>query len=258
MKLVITGDTHYGFSDDTERILEAFWKRIKKEDASYVLHAGDWGTSNPKESIAGIRQAHKLLGGGAQILYVFGNHDYWNDETTKHKVHVTVDAIETATVHLAQRLRDGRMQAQGYIPNLFMLEFHGADGWYSHPEPPTKDIMYMNPWVYNQPSFEWLKKEYRENAQEILDRVRRDHFNIFLTHFPGGEPWGSDPAIMRAMADVMNLIVRGHSHQHEDFMWGKCRVLNVGSDYDMPNYIVVTIDSTGILDVKFADGWTPR
>lgn len=276
MKLVITGDTHYGFSDQTHDILDAFWERVKAEKPAIVLHAGDWGTSNPKEVELAVLQVVNVFQRGPRwplnFVSVMGNHDYWNDERTTEDVL----RVQERFSHMVQRvaLASGNgnistahltgtrasVELRKGLPK--MLRIYGQSGWYSHPNPPTKDVMYMNPWVVSpglaMSAFEFLKGQAENRMRLILNQVDLKDCNIYLTHLPGGEPFGSDPHMMELMAKRFDVIVRGHSHKAEDFVWHKARVLNAGSDYDDPQYLVLNLTHGGhVQKVRFNDGRKP-
>lgn len=240
MKIVITGDTHSGFSDQTPQILEAFWKRVAEEHPVWILHAGDWATSHPRETAEGMHQAARICL-ESTIITVTGNHDYWNDERPTNAIESHIgfrEHCEMAHIrHIPPQLSiDAALPARG-------LTIVGGHAWYNHPNPPTKDRMYMNAYTDGMDTFEWLRRGWQNQFLHVQQFVHDNssNYKIFLTHFPGGEPWGQDPHMMEMMAEECDLIVRGHSHKAEDFMWGKCRVVNAGSDYDDPKYLVVEV-----------------
>ena len=258
MKIIITGDTHYGFSDETGEILRQFWGRVDAENAQAVLHAGDWTTSNPKDFIMGMAQATSLV--RAQIFTVMGNHDYWNDE------HLT-DPLDTQALFrkTADELRIeplGRFpngssiwsthiasHPKGYASTGQRVCIVGTGGWYCHRTPPTNDTIYMPGFVENRPVHEYMHQEHVKAIDRIYENldINRSDYKIFLTHFPGGDTFGAAPYLTEIMASRCQMIVRGHSHKAEDFMMTGddenylCRIVNSGSDYDDPKYLVVEV-----------------
>ena len=82
MKILLTGDTHYGFDFSTDRIIRKAFKNDWPDDneIDIIVHTGDW-ISHKQKQFPKILNLFKGKYPTTPIVGVRGNHDFWNSET---------------------------------------------------------------------------------------------------------------------------------------------------------------------------------
>ncbi len=241
MKIVLTSDTHAGFSAITDRKhTQKFLPSIAREKPDVVIHAGDWGTNQPKHVERTFRQFREALG-DIPVVGVLGNHDYWDCKKEfrsfadlHHKIQEWAKAYKIT-------LLDGDST---HINNIGIFGFMG---WYGSTPLGSNDRFNITNWVDTDIYL-------RENARENYKKALQSTAQICVTHFP---PYSIDPRWAGFCANQMYLdplcshftfLFCGHSHQNEIFFRNGCEVVNCGSDYDQPRYKIIEFKEEEFLE----------
>lgn len=128
------------------------------------------------------------------------------------------------------------------------LVFLGASGWYSHPNPPTNDYLYLPSHVEGN-THAWLYNKAMKIFEKNVSQVELDSHEklVFVSHFPvvrGSNDrafsefsWDSkiDEFLIREFK--CNYFFNGHAHQHHT---GPLRYES-GTDYNAPKYQIVEV-----------------
>jgi len=80
MKLAVTTDTHFGASQNTQRIHEKFLKKLMEESFDVLVHTGDIASHKQKQLYRSLQMFKDALG-DIPMLFVLGNHDCLDKET---------------------------------------------------------------------------------------------------------------------------------------------------------------------------------
>ena len=70
--------------------------------------------------------------------------------------------------------------------------------------------------------------------------VAVSHFPPFCDH-PRWDHMCANKRFYDLIVNKFDVFCCGHSHQFSDFVDGKCRILNSGSDYDRPKFSVFEV-----------------
>jgi len=241
MRILLTSDTHYGMDHNTDKIHRKWLLKAKDENPDIVIHAGDWISSKQKQfkrTIEIFRETFPVV----PILTVRGNHDFWDGDEEFGSIHEIFKQHEEwfrefNIHHLSKPFeKDG-------------VAFFGFDGWYHNLNPETNDLAWMPNHVDGIPVHQYLSKLAHKDLGNLigLDFIENgwiEKISVCVTHFPpfehlfGRNPYGANPQYMQFLIDKFDFLCVGHSHKKEDFVKGMCRVLNSGSDYNKPAYLL--------------------
>lgn len=253
MKVLLTSDTHYGYSNKThrrhERFLKEIAKRIEDRDVDVVIHAGDWATNRQDQLERTLKMFRAYI--NVPILCVKGNHDFWDQKKGgKNMQRKTMygelirqhkDWFESNDIH--------------YLGNSEFVKdsvcFVGFDGWYGYLDKArsgTNDAKYIVSSIESCDAHLYLANK----AYYDLDRLLQKDYSSFrktvcISHFPTfsrdwkGQGFSANFNYHEPMKDKFDVLCFGHSHmrveREEDGTW----IYNCGSDYDTPRYLIFEV-----------------
>lgn len=234
MKCLLTSDSHRGFDKNTHKIHEKFLIKIAEEKPDVVIHAGDWASNQQKQLEATFKQWRGALP-NIPIICVFGNHDYWC-----HKERFSYQTMQDFHKKILKDFDIHHLGHSGPYETPDVI-FAGYDGWYSHVNPPTNDAIN----VPKDLTHDIMSKKAHQDILNILD-LTSEKTIVGISHFPPFTenylylPYCANPLYMDPITEKCDVFCVGHSHKACDFIKNDCRVLNAGSDYNKPAYIVFT------------------
>jgi len=252
IKLALTSDTHYGHSKNTHRIhekfLEALAADIKTNDVKALIHAGDWTSYKQDQFKRTLAMFRKYIPANIPIVAVRGNHDLWQGGNRKkfgyihHHGQMMQQHEEWFKANNIHHLEAGPMQLGDVI-------IYGFDGWYRVAEPTTNDEIYMG-WndVEGCPIMPYLSNRAHKKLDEILAQDLSGYrASVLVTHHPsftddpGYEDLCANLKFFDPIVEKFDAYAVGHSHQFINQRFGKCLVLNSGSDYDKPKHLIFEV-----------------
>lgn len=240
MRILITSDTHTGFDNKTDHIHRTrMFPAMKEQAPELVIHAGDWGIRRKENVFKAFRDFRKNFP-DIPIIGVLGNHDYWQYGTLKKDHQSLIAQINT------EALDNGITLLNGFEAYFGKIVVFGFPGWYGSEPLCSNDPYNMYKWV---DSDSLLRQQSRECFEDAVVFARDSSFSpkICVTHFP---PYSMDPQwggfcanqmYFDPLCEKFNYLIVGHSHQREDFFHKGCRVINPGSDYNKPKFVVLDL-----------------
>ena len=223
MKILLLGDIHQ-HHDNINKVKE-FYKKCP--DADIIIHVGDWISSYQGE----FKLAIELLRDRwpkTPVSTVLGNHDFWDNQPT---------TLNDRLINIQKLFTEYNIN---YLEKKSSKEVCGFDGWYNYSNPPTNDLIHLNPNTY-------AHFELRNSASKGLNRVLGSNAKICVTHFPSIETpefpgdWSmlADPKHLEPLTEKFDLLLVGHTHRHMDVVVNGCRIVNNGCDYDKKKYYLI-------------------
>jgi len=253
IRLAKTSDVHAGHTAKTVRIHERFFGEMAEEWAKAggpdaLILAGDL-VSHKQASLRTlfrtIRQAMPLI----PVIVCFGNHDWWDEgeymggsKKRKYSYQELVKMHDDA-------LGEFKIHYVGNGPYVIGdVAIVGFDGWYWHPDPPTNDKAWMAyQWEGMDPFAFMIKKatlEFDALMQMDTDPYRAvvgvTHFPPFTDHYKYSI-YCANSNLLPFMTEKWDALCVGHSHKACDWVENGCRVINAGSDYDKPKYVIFEV-----------------
>ena len=211
-----------------------------------LVLAGDIGTSTQGD-VAEALGFFRRLAGSRPILWVRGNHDFWDIPATKGLDKVMEEHRRLAATHAVHLLDEAPYEYGGVL-------FAGWMGWYGERDPATNDHLYMPPFTQGLPTGEWLANWEKASLGRVLDQIdlakaRRDppRAVVAVTHFPcvphlTVERYSASPRHFQFLPGRVDALLMGHSHRRVEGMEiDGVRLFNSGSDYDRPSYISIVV-----------------
>lgn len=234
MKILLTSDTHYGFSDKTDKIMRNFIEevaqRIDEDAIEYCLHAGDVSSHKSTQ----IRDFWKLWHDYVSVptYWVTGNHDYWDMKGA------SIDEF-----HKNIGVDDGVAGAMlSDEVNLFYF-----NGFYGNTRPPTQDRYRMGNTVFDDLQRRSYKdfKRILSDAQDckglgVQKQILLTHYPLY-TNNPLDESFSANRKWWDEIPGVFDIVCQGHNHKRQDEFVDGVRILNAGSDYDKPKYLIFEV-----------------
>jgi predicted phosphodiesterase len=222
MRIALTSDTHYGLTnpDDIKKMLE----NLQAEKVDMVVHAGDWASCNSSQFLSCVRLFRKYFP-DIPILGTLGNHDFWSKNP---KV----------------LIRNNEVFKKYNILNFWTngtIKVVALQSWYNTCNPPSNDQDNMPP---NMTHCDMIVRMHH-NFDDVIDII--DENSVVVSHFtPYNYRYGytsmcGPRAMFERITEVAKVLCLGHSHLHMDEMIGKCRVINCGSDYYKPKYLIFEV-----------------
>lgn len=246
VKAIITTDTHFSDTPHTVTVLSAFAKelakQIKANDCKVLINCGDWISNDQRQ----LEQVFKLFRDhiSIPIVTVLGNHSWWVTGSDRFKV--TVPQLIKFHATLFERFNIHYLEDSNFI--LDDVIFCGFDGWYCHYDPPSRDKSYMPPVVDGDPTHQWMQRRAMQSLGRVLDTdLSTYRKKVCVTHFTppiGNSAWeemSASPRLTNLISEKFDFFFVGHSHKEFDEMADNCRVINVGSDYNLPKFKVIEI-----------------
>ena len=247
MKILVTTDWHYGFSEKANEKIISMLGEISKKDFDIFVHCGDVGSHNPNFIKDAIGFLCENVKDDIPKLFVLGNHDFWSVGRIPHQEIIDAhdfifNGFKKRNVHY--------LHEHEYEDDK--IRVFGCDGWYGSSNPDTNDYQHMT-MEFGYPGglhsfyrYSRLVKWFAENAGKMLF-IDSKKINIFVTHFglfkedPNFKPNLSGDVNFANYIKIKNFdfVFYGHSHKPADFMINNIHVINVGSDYENPKYMIV-------------------
>ena len=253
MRIAITTDTHFGFSKNTLSIHETFFKKLAMEKFDVFVHSGDISSNKQKHLFKSLRMMRDILK-DVPILFILGNHDLWDKRFPRN--YVSYNEMRRKQRSLFKELGVHYLQDEPFY--IDGVKFYGYDGWYKT-NPPSNDFLWMHRMMKGVPSNIYLRKRSYDSLDRILLDSELDkknnpgiklvcvtHHNLSSNYRDGCSSMSGDPKHLEFLSENFDLIINGHTHSEEDRLFigkelHKCRVLNAGSCYDNPKYMIVEI-----------------
>ena len=260
VKFLLTSDTHYGFNHKThqrhETFLEGVQLAIKEEGVNCVVHAGDWSVNKQDQFYRTMKMFRKYIPLDIPIVCVRGNHDFWDY------------AKDYGYTSSGRKMHWGEMQQ---AHNKWFEEFNihhlesgpfivedvivcGFDGWYGQANPPTNDESQMIGNIEGCPTMVYHSSRAYKELMRVLDTDTDAYAKaVCVSHFPpfggdyknGHDPkdlrYSANPRYLDPITEKFDVFCMGHSHGHVDRIDNNCRLLNAGSDYNLPKYLIFDV-----------------
>lgn len=253
----LTSDTHYGFNHKTHRIHERFLtilsEAVEADGVKCVIHAGDWSCNKQDQFYRTMKMFRKYIGEEIPIACVRGNHDFW-DHVDGYKVARKRHFGELSNIHRSwfeehniHHLETGPLVVGDVI-------VCGFDGWYGRADPPTKDAEKMIDNIEGCPGMMYHSSRAYKELSRVLDTDISDYAKaVCVSHFPpmGGDwkngydpkdvSFSANPKYLKPITDKFDVFCMGHSHGHVNRIENNCRLMNAGSDYNTPRFLLFNI-----------------
>lgn len=248
MKIAITSDTHRGFSQKTHEIHDEFGKRLAMEDYDVLILAGDIASHKQDQFEAALKFYRNVVGDGGEIYFVHGNHDLWGKterdlETVLAKHNAWFEKYDIVHLH--------------DCPATFNdTVFVGWDGWYGTYPHHSNDFNWMPRSGAEDGQHGFLTRHCEKGFQRALDFAEENAGRtvVAISHWPivekipalrGGRIHEGNHHFFELLAPHIDILVQGHSHQAVHEVVDDVLVVNCGSDYDRPKYVILEVDSAG-------------
>jgi predicted phosphodiesterase len=268
MKIAITSDTHYGYDHRTHKIHEKFLGELSdscaKHKVDLLVHAGDWIADNQHQLPRTWKMFRKFLG-NIPILAVTGNHDLWDRDYwgsplkkrsfCRHPSGMSLNQMASQHIEWSLESNIHLLQDNPFFKDDFI--FYGFNGWYGNSNPPTNDSNYMSPFYESAPTSLYLSNQAYKQLDKIIlesNTQNKDKKKVCVTHMP---PYSKDAryevfcannSFLDPIAENFDLLIVGHSHQTEDWMYNSLRVVNPGTyfdpisgGYNKPKFVIIDL-----------------
>jgi DNA repair exonuclease SbcCD nuclease subunit len=243
MKHILTSDLHSNFSKNTPRILEKFFnemnKDIKEQDIKALIIAGDLASSKQKDLTTLFKIIRKRI--DIPVIICRGNHDFWDQD---NKSIDYTKMIENQS-NLFTKYNIKHIDEKLVIDDVLIC---GFDGWYWKIDVNTNDRNFIPLSIEQKDPFVYLSnKAYNDLDCLLNEDLSKYRAKVLVTHFPPFtdnirySQYCANSNYMLPICNNFDILCVGHSHRKNDFMEGNCRVLNCGSDYDNPKYVVFDV-----------------
>lgn len=248
MKIILTSDLHYGFHDNTQAKIIRLFNKINQENPDLVLIAGDIATTKQRQFVRCLEIAREHL--TCDIAIVRGNHDFWDRIDRKDKQSGNRPLREMYRLHeeTCKRLDIHILSSEPLVYDD--IQVYGFDGWYETADPGTNDHYNMPMQVDGCPIMPYLTNKAWKDFQDCLDvsKLHENKTKILVTHhnlyeepkYPGSKHGG----VLRFLPEVkenFDILCCGHTHEYQNYKDDNLLVLNCGSDYNIPNYLVFEV-----------------
>jgi predicted phosphodiesterase len=252
-----------------------FWadmaKEVKKQDVKAIIWAGDAAVNRQDQLQRTFKMARQALGNDIPILFVRGNHDLWDDLAGKEKYYNRKKPKRTLQgiydLH-AQFFKESNITCLSDIESYVIEDviFLGFDGWYANANPPTNDEAHMPRDVEGAPIHAYLSnKAWKEFERCLYTDTSAYRKSVLVTHhnpynsrkgyeslekfiygntcnvFGGENLFNAEYKFLDEITKAFDVLCCGHSHVAKDTSFERVRILNCGSDYDAPKFIVFEV-----------------
>jgi predicted phosphodiesterase len=271
MKILLLSDIHMNFTNKTYIIWRKFFqKKLKKQEFDCIVVAGDICSSKQRELDVFFSLLRSFCP-DKEILWVRGNHDYWDKDSWVGKKSLDGHLIVTRNFTYQKMISYHKELSNKY--NLILLDgdsfemdedhiFFGFDGWYGY-EPITNDSAYMPPELRDH---SLLRNKAHNDLNNILNKVEvkgsvkeDDRFKICITHFPSYtrnqsyRHMTANENYLGFICDNFDLLLIGHSHQDETWNFRKCLIVNCGSDYNNPKAKIIDTNTKFVETISYSN-----
>jgi predicted phosphodiesterase len=259
MKILKTSDTHYGHSNNTHKIHQKFLDNIKKEitfnDVRLIIHAGDWSSSHQDQFERTLNMWRTTLG-DIPIVTSRGNHELWDQRKKKYdrltgemsyRRQLPWEVMDELHKEWFKEYNIHHLESQGVF-EIDDIGVFGFDGWYYRFDAPTNDGGMIVPYVGGDTSLIY----HSHRAYKALDKILAEDMDkyrktICVTHFPPfcKEPqwqaYNANPSFLEPIKEKFDVLCVGHSHRYRNDIEDGTHIINAGSGYDRPQYVVFEV-----------------
>lgn len=251
MKLALTSDTHYGIGNANAKHLR-FWNNlaseIEQQDVRALIWAGDIAIDRQRQFLRSMEMARSVLPKELPILLVRGNHDFWDniDKKDKEANRRSFAMLDRMHQEWFEKLDIHHLEKEPFVLDDVIIL--GWDGWYGNTNPPTNDERFMFRDIEGCPMHTYMSNRAWNNFEKVLEYpVEGFRKSVAVTHFNpyAGERHNlescANPKFYDLIKQKVDVFCCGHNHQHKDRIEDGCRVLNCGSDYGQPRYLIFEV-----------------
>ena len=230
MKIAVTSDLHY---KGVDHFLKVFFEDLKEEEFDIFVEAGDLKHTRNTDMLDAFRLIRKHV--HCPYYRVNGNHDFWGLEPYPEMMAFQKQWHKDYNVMY--------LPDQPYKDDDILIT--GFDGWYKTNYPSSKDRGQLPIGISMEALMQKATRDFDEKMEFLKTfngkRVMVTHFATHKLHpllnpLMNGPPWMFDE-----MVKEVDLLIEGHSHFPYDKKVDRCRIVNAGSDYDVPRYKIVEI-----------------
>ena len=251
MKFVLTSDLHYGFKTGVERKIQKMAQKIEAIQPEALIIAGDIATAAQHQFKRCMETLRSEL--SCDILYVRGNHDLWDGVHKKDKLSNTRSLPEIYRHHkeICDGLNIHHLDDGPFTYGDNEVEIFGFDGWYATFEPYTNDKYWMPKYHEGCPVPSYLVGKAWKDFGTCLDKAKKSkaavkilvtHHNIYDEPKYSGSPHAGILPLGEEAKYHFNVLCCGHTHVRQNFMKDDMLVLNPGSDYADPKFMVIEVE----------------
>lgn len=253
VKLAKTSDVHAGHTQKTVLIHERFFAEMAEEWAKAdgidaLILAGDL-ISHKQKSMKTLFRTIRNVMPHVPVVACLGNHDYWDEGKyyggSKCRKY-TYQELDEMHKEAFGEFNIHRVSATPLV--IKDVAIVGFDGWYAQHNPNTNDKYWMAyQWDGLDPFAFMIKKAAMEFDTLMGMDLTPYRATVGITHFPPFTdhvryiPYCASMNLMPFMTEKWDVLCVGHSHKACDFVENDCRVINSGSDYDHPRYVVFDV-----------------
>jgi len=251
MKVALTSDNHLGLTP--YKTLRNMYLEMRKHNPDVIVNAGD--NNGNKCGYKKCRSVFRLMREifpDTPILFVKGNHDYWNRSSFQQHVKVSQSNFEYNLERINASAKDfniWQLDVDGVYRRADFegIMFLGHPRFYKH-RPFSNDFNFMPEFINGEDIFDHLKdieqKEIDESLQKLTDK---DKIRIFVSHIPVAYGAGQQRAhgTDRNMGDFLRhyygvtYFLAGHVHNVESIP--ENGIYFSGSDYREPRFVIFEV-----------------
>jgi len=257
-KFILISDIHY--NNYNRDIFVKFFKSILQDIKRYkvlaIIDAGDAASIGQESYYDYLELLRIYIPYDIPVLRVMGNHDYWCKESEAKSLKELLKFHKKWHDDFAITMLDDAENPIDftYYPNVVTKRaaVFGFNGWYDDPKPPTKDRELI-PQKNAEETWRTLRSRATIKFNAILEKA--DYYinteiqckRILVTHFP---PFMDNLLFKSFCADLnfypeikqrFDVLCVGHSHQFTNNLEDGLRILNCGSDYNNPKYLMFEV-----------------
>jgi len=184
----------------------------------------------------------------------------WNNNNPRYNKKISYEQMKVTQREWFEEFNIHYLQDGEFLYKNDVV-FYGYDGWYHSLPPPSNDKYWMPRTAKMCPIDQYLNYRANKTLDVILmsakgmskqnpnlKKVCATHHSL-LSYRDGNIAMGGDPRHLDFLSEDFDYVFYGHSHLEVDtvheFVQGNCvfncRVLNAGSDYNIPKYKIIEI-----------------
>jgi hypothetical protein len=186
---------------------------------------------------------------------VRGNHDFWdyakNYGYTSSGRKLLWGEMQQQHKKWFKELNVHHLEEGPYVVDDVIV--CGFDGWYGQGNPPTNDEAMIVGNIEGCPAMVYHSSRAYKELCRVLDTDTDSYAKaICVSHFPpfGGDKKGlserdlsfsANPRYFDPITEKFDVFCVGHSHMRVDRIDNNCRLLNAGSDYNLPKFVIFDV-----------------